>query len=200
LPGIFTMFSQVDTSLDRAQGGLGVGLALARKLAELHGGELHAHSAGLGLGSEFVVTLPAIPPQPRIAAAPAQRNTGAADGLRVLVVDDSEDAAESLAMLLRLGAHTVDTAHDGIAALERFADFAPDAVILDIGLPGMSGYEIAERMRQLPRGQEVTLIALTGWGRNEERARAFAAGFDQHLTKPVSVEQLEQLLAAQPQH
>jgi PAS domain S-box-containing protein len=200
LPGIFTMFSQIDTSLDRAQGGLGVGLALARKLAELHGGELHAHSAGLGLGSEFVLTLPVTQPQPRIAASPVQRNTGAADSLRVLVVDDSEDAAESLAMLLRLSAHTVDIAHDGIAALERFADFAPDAVILDIGLPGMSGYEIAERMRQLPRGQEVTLIALTGWGRNEERARAFAAGFDQHLTKPVSVERLQQLLAAQPQH
>jgi CheY-like chemotaxis protein len=202
LPGIFTMFSQVDTSLDRAQGGLGVGLALARRLAELHGGELSARSAGLGHGSEFVLKLP-------IAQAPAAEEptaayiTGAAPSgsvLRVLVVDDSEDAAESLAMLLRLSAHTVDTAHGGLAALERFREFAPDVVILDIGLPGMNGYEVAERIRQSPRGEDVTLIALTGWGRDEERARAFAAGFDHHLTKPVAVEQLQQLLAAQPQH
>ena len=202
LSGIFKMFTQLDTSLGRAQGGLGVGLALARKLAELHGGRLEASSAGLGLGSEFALWLPVVrqaaeaAPKARAAAAP---DAASGAGQRVLVVDDSEDAAESLAMLLRLNGHTVETANDGMAALQQSLAFAPEVVILDIGLPGMSGYEVAERIRRSPGGAKLTLIALTGWGRNEERAQAFAAGFDHHLTKPVSVEELQQLLAAQPQ-
>jgi CheY-like chemotaxis protein len=200
LPGIFQMFTQVDTTRDRAQGGLGVGLALARRLAELHGGELTASSAGLDRGSEFVLKLPAAEAhasEPRPMPYPGGEMRG--PGMRVLVVDDSEDSAESLAMLLRLGNHTVATAHDGPSALERFGAFVPEVVILDIGLPGMDGYEVAQRIRTLPHGGEVTLIALTGWGRDEERARAFSSGFDHHLTKPVAVEALQRLLAAQLQ-
>ena len=201
LPGIFRMFTQIDTSLERAQGGLGVGLALARKLAELHGGTLEARSAGLGQGSEFVLRLPIMreTPVPLVATEPDSGAT-ASRALRVLVVDDSQDAADSLAMLLGLGGHTVETANGGASALLLFEQFTPDAVILDIGLPDISGYEVAERIRQHPRGRDLTLIALTGWGREEERARAFAAGFDHHLTKPVSVERLQGLLAAPAPH
>ncbi|MGE5526745.1 MAG: ATP-binding protein, partial [Rhodospirillaceae bacterium] len=198
LPGIFTMFSQVDSSLDRSQGGLGVGLALARKLAELHGGTLDAYSAGVGHGSEFVLRLPAV--QAPLATTPdaiEHRGAAPATQLRVLVVDDSDDAAESLAMLLRLNSHTVETAPDGLSALEQFSSFQPDVVILDIGLPDMNGYEVAERLRALPGGEQATLIALTGWGGEEERTRAFAAGFDHHLTKPVSTEDLQELLSTQ---
>ena len=202
LPGLFRMFTQLNASIDRSQGGLGVGLALARKLAELHGGRLEASSPGLGLGSEFVLWLPMVRQAPETAPharTATESEAGLRTGQRVLVVDDSEDAAESLAMLLRLNGHTVATANEGMAALERLDAFAPDVVILDIGLPGMSGYEVAERIRRLPGGAALELIALTGWGRNEERARAFAAGFDHHLTKPVSVEELQQLLAGEPQ-
>ncbi len=197
LPGIFSMFTQLDSSLDRAQGGLGVGLALARKLAQLHDGALDAYSAGPGQGSEFVLTLPAVNAGP--AEAPALAGAAvapAAGALRVLVVDDSEDAAESLAMLLRLNGHAVDTAHEATSALRRLSEFRPEIVILDIELPGMSGYDLAQHIRRLPGGTDLTLIALTGRGRREERAQAFRSGFDHHLTKPVSVEELQQALAA----
>jgi PAS domain S-box-containing protein len=198
LARIFDMYTQVDDSRERSQGGLGVGLALARKLAELLGGRLHAHSDGPGRGSEFVLCLPLATEAPRCPSArepEAPAFDGDSEGCRVLVVDDSADTAESLSMLLQLDGHTVETANDGAAALERLAAFRPEIVILDIGLPGMTGYEVARRIRGLPSGEDLILIALTGWGRDEERACAFEAGFDHHLTKPVSVAELRRMVA-----
>jgi PAS domain S-box-containing protein len=196
---VFEMFTQVRGSLDRAQGGLGIGLSLVRRLVELHGGRVSAFSGGRGLGSTFTVRLPLRPGTPH-ALAPAEQGGAAAKSadapLRVLVVDDNLDAADSLAALLDILGHTTMVAHDGIEGLEAARAFVPDLVLLDIGLPGMSGYEVAREIRRSPALREVMLVALTGWGAPGDQQQSQEAGFNQHLTKPVSLEVLEQALAA----
>jgi PAS domain S-box-containing protein len=198
LPRVFDVFTQDDRSLDRTQGGLGLGLVLARRLVEMHGGRVEAHSAGPGQGAEFVVYLPRLAP-----AAPATESGEAgggpapcAMGLRVLVVDDNVDSADSMALLLSLDGHETRTAFDGPGALAAAAEFLPQAVLLDIGLPGMDGYEVARRMRELPGLRNVLMIAITGYGQEDDRARSKAAGFDHHLVKPVDPDALSLLLGS----
>ena len=195
LSKVFELFAQVDRSLDRSQGGLGIGLTLVRSLVEMHGGTVAADSEGPGRGSEFVVRLPAI-------AAPDADNAADGDGertierRRVLVVDDNVDAAHSLATLLRLIGHDVQTEHDGRKVQEAVAAFHPDVVLLDIGLPGLDGYAVARLLRSRPSDEPLLLIALTGYGQAEDRAASRAAGFDHHLTKPVDFAVLRQLLTS----
>ena len=195
LSGIFEMFSQVEPALERSQGGLGIGLALARGLVELHGGSIEARSSGAGQGSEFVVRLPRAKAQGMDVVGSLQ-DARAVPNLRVLVVDDNCDAAESLAMMLSLTGHEVATAHDGESALAEAARFAPEAVLLDIGMPGMNGYDVAQRLRELPHGKHVLLVALTGWGQEDDKRRAMEAGFDHHLTKPVDAASLSAVFDA----
>jgi signal transduction histidine kinase/ActR/RegA family two-component response regulator len=194
LPHIFDLFTQAERSLDRAQGGLGVGLALVKRLVELHGGSVEAQSI-IGQGSEFTVRLPIDPraSEPVYMRSPPAGAT--ARGLRVLVADDHIDTVESLAILLKMAGHDVRKAFDGPEALKALAEFKPDAVVLDIGLPGMNGYEVAKRIRQRPEGQDVTLIAMTGYGQESDRRRSAEAGIDHHLVKPADFAQLQQILA-----
>jgi len=196
LANVFDLFMQVDTSLDRSQGGLGIGLTLVRAIVELHGGGIRARSAGLGHGSRFVFWLPALP---RDVAAPAPRRNGASPteraARRLLLVDDNVDAVESLAVLLRADGHDVRIAHDGASALALIESFRPHLVVLDIGLPGMNGYEVAQRIRARPELGAPMLVALTGYGQQEDRKRARAAGFDHHFIKPADVSALQRLLA-----
>jgi PAS domain S-box-containing protein len=195
LPRIFEMFMQVASTHMRAQGGLGIGLTLVKTLVEMHGGSVSARSEGLGRGSEFSVRLPLraesrhpvsasleLPPVPPV---PQQR---------ILIVDDNVDAAESLALLLQLEGHEVQVAHEGKAALALVEKHLPDLAFLDIGMPGMDGYELAQRIRRQPQFQKMFLVALTGWGQEEDRRRTREAGFDHHLVKPVEPEALRQLL------
>jgi PAS domain S-box-containing protein len=195
---VFEMFTQVRGSLDRAQGGLGIGLSLVRRLVELHGGRVSAFSAGRGRGSTFTVRLPLHPGSPH--ARPAGADDASAlqvpTALRVLVVDDNADAADSLVALLDALGHTTWVARDGPQGLQTALDVHPDLVLLDIGLPGMSGYEVARAIRKNQGLRQIVLIALTGWGAQSDQAQSHEAGFDQHLTKPVSLEALEQALAA----
>jgi PAS domain S-box-containing protein len=197
LPQIFDLFAQADRTIARSQGGLGIGLTLVRNLVEMHGGTVHANSAGAGRGSEFVVRLPlapaAVEPRPDqicTAVLPAV----AATPLRVLVVDDNVDSADSLALLLSLRGHEVHTAHDGPGAIERAQTLQPDLVLLDIGLPGIDGYEVARQLRGNGSGRRVRLVAMTGYGRPEDRERAREAGFHHHLVKPVDMEALQSIL------
>ncbi len=198
LPKLFEMFSQVDPALERTQGGLGIGLSLVKGLVGMHGGSVAARSEGLGRGSEFVVRLPlAIEPPPTRRPDPEADAGAPAAGSRrrVLVADDNIDAAESLAEMLTVMGHEVRTAHDGQAAVEAAAAFRPEVILLDIGMPRLNGYEAARRLRQLAWGGEVLLVALTGWGQEEDKRRAEEAGFDRHFTKPVAVAALTKLLA-----
>ena len=193
---VFNMFSQLEPALDRAKGGLGIGLALVRGIVELHGGTISATSAGLGKGSEFTLRLP-------LAAVPVPEQAPVADGggsahLRVMVVDDNEDAAQTLAMALELFGCEVGVAHTAAAALALAAGFAPQVALLDIGLPDMNGYELARRLRATAAGAGMTLIATTGWGQEKDRQLAFDAGFDHHLTKPIDFEHVRSLLAPEP--
>ncbi len=198
LPRIFEMFRQVDTSLERAQGGLGIGLTLVKKMVEMHDGTIEAHSGGLAQGSEFVVRLPISTEVPDVARAPAGPSPATTVRRRVLVVDDNMDSANSMAMLLELSGHEVHTANDGIAAVEAAAQLQPDLILLDIGLPGINGFEAARRIRQQQRKQRLVLVALTGWGQDEDRRRSREAGFDFHLVKPADISVLETLLGSLP--
>ena len=193
LDSVFDMFMQVDRSSRRAQGGLGIGLTLVRSLVRLHEGRVEARSQGPGTGSEFVVTLPLQGHRPAVPTpVPPPRSL---PNRRVLVVDDNEDAATMLAALLEgLGA-TVAVASSGPSALDQAEAFAPDAVVLDIGMPDMDGHELARRLRALPIGADMLLVALTGWGQHDDRERSRAAGFDEHVAKPIDASMLDRLLA-----
>jgi PAS domain S-box-containing protein len=197
LPRLFEMFSQVTPALERSQGGLGIGLALVRGLVELHGGSIEARSAGPGKGSEFTVRLPVVetPVQARQESSTDGEKSGASPKYRILVADDLRDSVDSLAMMLRLAGHDIQKAYDGLEAVQTAAAFRPEVVVLDIGMPKMNGYEAARHIRQQPWGKEMLLIALTGWGQEEDKRPAFEAGFDHHLTKPVEAAALETLLA-----
>ncbi|WBY01105.1 ATP-binding protein [Ramlibacter tataouinensis] len=197
LDKVFGLFTQAGHPTERHQGGLGIGLSLVEGLVRLHGGQVEAHSGGLGKGSEFVVVLPRHGREP----APADPAGGAADApvaaqpvaRRMLVVDDNEDAASTVAELLRMSGSEVAVAHDGLSAVDRTAEFRPDVVLLDIGLPDISGYEVARRIRKLEGVRQPMLIALTGWGQQQDKEAAAQAGFDQHWTKPVDPLRLQEL-------
>jgi PAS domain S-box-containing protein len=198
LPGLFTMFSQVNSAIDRAEGGLGIGLALVKGLVALHGGRVEVRSEGLGRGSEFIVHLPhkvlartpATPEEPRHGAA----NAAVVRRGRVLVVDDNRDAAESLGLVLGFMGYQVSIAYSGAEALDIGARETPRAAIIDIGMPGMSGHEVARRMRREAWGRNAALVALTGWGQETDKQASRAAGFDDHLTKPVDPDDVEAVL------
>jgi PAS domain S-box-containing protein len=200
LPKVFDLFTQVDRSRDRAEGGLGIGLTLVHRLVELHGGTVEACSEGPGQGSEFIVRLPllaATPPPDREKPLPRATPAAPKTAHRILVVDDNRDSAESLATLLRLLGNDVRTAHDGRLALEIAAAYRPDVVVLDIGLPGMSGLEVGRLLRERQKGTEQPLIvAMTGYGQEEDRRRSQEAGFNAHLVKPVDLKVLQELLAS----
>ena len=200
LSHIFEMFSQAVPALERSQGGLGIGLALVRGLVDLHGGKIEARSDGPGLGSEFIVHLPlAAPLLPADAAGQfpeTEKLSRQISKSRILVVDDNADTTATLAMLLERTGHDVHVAHDGLEAVHAVAAFQPHVVLLDIGLPKMNGFEVAQRIRQDLDGRQMTLVAVTGWGQQEDRRRAIEAGFDHHLTKPVEIGRLLQLLAS----
>jgi signal transduction histidine kinase len=196
LPKVFELFTQVERSLDRSQGGLGVGLTVVKSLVEMHGGRVEAASSGAGFGSEFIVCLPALeaPPETEVAPeTPAEIRTPAAP-LRVLVVDDNADAADSLAFLLKHGEHEVRTAHDGRRAVELACEFRPQVVVLDLGLPELDGYEVARRLRQSEEVRGAMLVALSGYGQQEHRRRSSEAGFDHHFVKPVDFGALQRIL------
>jgi two-component system CheB/CheR fusion protein len=198
LPTIFDLFTQADHSLARSRGGLGIGLTIVRRVVEQHGGRVEARSAGLGRGSEFLVHLPLAryqdPRGPGEAIASQTPVRAEAVVRRVLVVEDNPDGADTLAKLLRVNGHEVRTAVDGPSALKTVGAFQPDVILLDIGLPGMSGYDVATQLRQLPGMASALLIALTGYGQQRDRDRSREAGFDQHLTKPVDHQALLRLL------
>jgi PAS domain S-box-containing protein len=195
LEEIFEMFTQVRSNEDRSSGGLGIGLALAKGLVELHGGTVQAASDGPGLGSRFTVRLPATAVQPHDAVSAPARERRSAPQRRVLVADDNRDAADSLAALLRIGGHDVTVVYDGEAALAEFRRRPPDVALLDIGMPGLSGYEVASAIREEAGGAPVMLVAITGWGQDRDRSTAIAAGFDHHLTKPVDPDKVQDLIA-----
>jgi PAS domain S-box-containing protein len=196
LPRIFDLFTQVDLSLDRSQGGLGIGLTLVDRLVSMHGGTITAHSEGSGKGSEFVVRLPIAAASSDVKQSPTTGHVEKDSGLRkqrLLVVDDNKDAADTLSMLLRLLGHQVHSAHDGQSAVDRAQELQPEVVFLDIGLPKLNGYDAARLIRK-NNGPNVLLIAMTGWGQEEDRRLSKEAGFDYHLTKPVELNALRDLL------
>ena len=196
LDRIFEMFTQVERADHAAAGGLGIGLTLVKRLLQMHGGSIEARSAGEGQGSEFIVRLPTIDAPAHVAqptAAPAEVPTEAL-AQRVLVVDDNADSAESLAMLLQMSGHEVFTAHDGEAAIEATDAHRPDVVLLDIGLPKVNGHDVCRHIRAQPWGRDITLVALTGWGQENDRRRSQEAGFDYHVVKPVEPAAIMRLL------
>jgi signal transduction histidine kinase/CheY-like chemotaxis protein len=199
LPRLFQKFSQVAPALERSQGGLGLGLALVHGIVASHNGRVEARSAGVGRGSEFIVRLPVVavkaaamePPRPNTDDTPRSLVSR-----RVLVVDDNADSADSLALLLRLSGHLVETAHDGEEAIDSAERFQPDAILLDLGMPRLNGYEVCKRIRMRPWARGVLLIAQTGWGQAQDRARTLEAGFDAHLTKPIDPDVVLNMLAS----
>jgi CheY-like chemotaxis protein len=199
LPQVFDLFTQSSRALGRAQGGLGIGLALARSLVHLHGGQIEARSEGPGRGSKFTVRLPlaagasqdeTIEGETTVASVPASH--------RVLVVDDDQDVGDSLVMLLQLMGADVRVAYNGAAALATVAEFKPHLALVDIGMPNMDGHETARRIRLMPEGKNLVLVALSGWGGDDDRRRAMEAGFDHHFVKPMEIDALECLLASPP--
>jgi PAS domain S-box-containing protein len=199
LPRVFDLFTQLDRHAGHAQGGLGIGLTLVKSLVEMHGGSIRAHSAGPGQGSEFTVRLPlATSRYTTELAEPEFRPPPVLPARRILVVDDNRDAAQSLGMLLKLLGAEVRVVYNGAEALDTLAVYKPDFVLLDIGMPEMDGHEVARRIREQPDFQHVTLIALTGWGQDEDRRRSQTAGFDYHLIKPPDITALQSLLTATP--
>jgi PAS domain S-box-containing protein len=202
LPKIFDIFTQGAHSLDRSEGGLGIGLTLVHRLVALHGGTVRAHSPGPNRGSEFVIRIPLL----NIHTLPEERYTPGRDlalspptaARRVLVVDDNEDAAETMAILFQFWGHEVRTAYDGPSALSLAAEYRPEIVLLDIGLPGISGYEVAQQLRKMPGLETVTIVAVTGYGQEEDRRRALEAGFNSYLVKPVEPAELQSLIASVP--
>ena len=194
LGSIFDMFMQVDGTSDRTQGGLGIGLTLVKRLAEMHGGSIEAKSDGEGQGSEFVVRLPVM--SKTAAAQPGPGTTlDQSPERRILVVDDNIDSAESLAMLLEITGNKTFVAHDGAEAVEAIEKHRPEVVLLDIGLPKLDGHEVCRHVRQQPWGKDIVMIALTGWGQEDDRRRSKAAGFNGHLVKPVDYDTLLALLS-----
>jgi PAS domain S-box-containing protein len=198
LPLVFDLFMQADRAIPRAQGGMGIGLTLARNLVEMHGGNIRAESAGRGKGSEFIVRIPALAVDTRVVPDEVPISAARLPARRILVVDDNADSAESLATLMRLHGQDVRVAYDGPRALEAAAAEPPELVFLDIGMPEMDGYEVARRLRRLPALRDAVLVALTGWGQDEDRQRSKEAGFDFHLTKPADLAVLQQVLASAP--
>lgn len=199
LPHIFEMFAQVDPTLKRAGGGLGIGLTLARSLVEMHGGRVEARSEGPGRGSEFTLRLPLAATRDGMRESRSLGSARQLTGLpscRVLVVDDNRDSADSLAMLLNFTGAVAEAVYDGPAALEAIRKYRPAVVLLDVGMPQMDGHEVARRVRQDPEFQDLVLIAMTGWGQEEDRRRSAASGFDHHLVKPVEINTLQALLAS----
>ena len=194
LASVFEMFTQVDRSNRLAQGGLGIGLTLVRSLVSMHGGTVEARSCGPGTGSEFVVVLPAL-------AEPAPRPVSSKSATpfpprRILIVDDNRDAADTLGALLTALGATVSVAYGGAAAFDALTSFDADAVLLDIGMPEIDGYEVARRLRAIPAHRDLLIIALTGWGQEHDHERSRAAGFDHHVVKPPDLDRLRELLSA----
>jgi CheY-like chemotaxis protein len=194
LPRIFEMFSQIDHSLEKSQGGLGIGLCLVKRFVELHGGSIDARSDGLGKGSEFVVRLPVVvdaevPQEPTAAQRLHMKSSQ-----RILIVDDNKDGADSLSMMLKILGNDTLTAYDGEEAVEKAVEFQPDAILLDIGLPKLNGYEACRQIREQMNGKKMLIIAQTGWGQDEDRQRTHDAGFDYHLVKPVNLTDLNKIL------
>ncbi len=204
LPRVFEMFMQVDTSLERSVSGLGIGLTLVKSLVEMHGGRVEVHSDGAGLGTEFAVRLPIVSDEWRVASGEkgdssslATRHSPLATSpRRILVVDDNRDSASTLAMLLKLTGNETLTAYDGVEALQAAEKFQPDIILLDIGLPKLNGYEVCRRIREQPWGENIVLVALTGWGQEEDRQKSKDAGFNAHMVKPVDLAALTKLLVS----
>jgi CheY-like chemotaxis protein len=195
LPFVFELFAQADKSLDRSQGGLGIGLTVVRKLVEMQGGSVAAHSRGIGYGSEFTVRLPLTAAAPVSESVPPLPSVNGAPKLRVLVVEDNRDTAKVEELLLRKYGHEVAVAHDGLAAIHVANNFQPHVALIDIGLPSLNGYEVASRLRQQGFEQQL-LVAVSGYGQSEDRQRSRDAGFDHHLVKPVNQQELLRILGA----
>jgi len=196
LPRIFEMFTQLDASSEKSQGGLGIGLTLVKRLVEMHGGSVQAHSDGPGMGSEFSVRLPVVSEgsavqAPEVDDAP----TATKSLLRILIVDDNRDAADSLSEMLKMLGNDTRTAYDGQQGVDLAGEYRPDVILLDIGLPKLNGYEACRIIREQPKGKGVVLIAVTGWGQDEDRRRSHEAGFDHHMVKPVDPQALIDTLA-----
>ena len=195
LATVFEMFSQIQSAIERSDGGLGIGLTLVRRLVEMHGGTVEARSEGLGRGSEFVVRLPVLLEAPLPESAAQVEPPAAATARRIVVVDDNRDSADSLAMLLETMGHETHTAYDGMAALEAAERIKPELLLLDIGLPKLNGYDVCRRLREQPWGRQIIVVALTGWGQDEDRRKSRDAGFDHHVIKPVAYASLVELVA-----
>ena len=193
LDSIFDMFMQVDRTAERSQGGLGIGLTLVKRLVEMHGGSIEPRSAGEGMGSEFVVRL-SILSEPSMAGSSGSGAARESVQRRILIVDDNRDSADSLALLLEITNNQTYLAHDGLEAVAAIETHRPDVVLLDIGLPKLDGHEVCRRVREQPWGKDIVIIALTGWGQEDDRRRSQEAGFNGHLVKPVDYEKLLELL------
>ncbi|MCE9562147.1 MAG: PAS domain S-box protein [Planctomycetes bacterium] len=199
LPRVFDMFTQVDRTLEKSQGGLGIGLAIVKRLVEMHDGRIEARSEGQGKGSEFVIRLPLAPLSVRKRPVESEAMpVGGAACRRILVVDDNVDAASSLAVMLDIMGHEVRTAHDGESGIELAAAFRPDLILMDIGMPRLNGYDACRRIREQPWGRNIEVVALTGWGQADDRRKSQEAGFDRHMVKPVDIDLLTKLLATFP--